>query len=156
MKTIEEMRPAHDAALEVNRALPVVAHVVAGKGTPADQPSDRVFEVTDGFKYVRDGATGQQERLAPGRRFRPTERELRENARALAGKARELTATERRGLSIAGADIGLRTLPMTESALKMALNAGLSEQDFAGLKPDGTRYTKEQVEKVIVGKPHSA
>lgn len=52
---------------------------------------------------------------------------------------------------VQGADIGLRSLPMTEAALELALDAGLSEDDFEGLDPAGADgdYLKSQVEGLV-------
>ncbi len=150
-KTIEELRGVHATAVEVNRALPVAVHHAKEGAGESSQPSDRIFEVTDGIKHVLGADRMKYERLAPGRRFRPTVGELENNARALRGKARELTATERRGLSIGGSDVGIRALPLTGGALKAALAEGLTEADFATIRPQGVNgeFTKGQVDELI-------
>lgn len=115
-----------------------------------EKQSDRVYEVTDGLKYLPGGKV-----LGPGNRFHPTERQIRNGS--LKGKARELAQSEyasvsrkeRRPVS-SGADIGIRALPMAEGTLALALEAGLREEDFAGLEPGyEDRYTRSQVEEII-------
>ena len=147
-KTLTELQNEHDRKVEGNRALGIQNY----KST--EKQSDEVWEVTAGRKYLPDGR-GKQKVLGPGHLFHPTVTQI-ENG-ALAGKAREVPASVRRGLDAAGtitstgADIGLRSLPMAESTVKRAIQAGMTEEDFRGVEPDGQdgQYTFRQVEAMI-------
>lgn len=149
--TMEKLQTQHDSQTESNRALDVAAY------KSGEKQSSRVFEVTDGLKYLPGGKV-----LGPGMRFHPTERQV-ENG-SLKNKARELNATEMRGLSVeqrrtttepsvtvAGADIGVRALPISSKLATEALAAGLTEADFEGIDPAGNsgKYTRGQVEELI-------
>lgn len=146
--TLDQAKAKRDEQIDQNRSLGVVEY------KSGEAQSDKVFEVTEGLKYLPGGKV-----LGPGQRFRPTERQIANGS--LRGKARELTGTEyaairrdeRRPVS-AGADIGLRALPMTNHALKLALDSGLTEADFEGVQPAGhdDQYTKAQVEEIIANR----
>ena len=146
--TLEQAQAKHAEQVDQNRALGVIDY-------DAKQPlSDRVFEVTDGYKYLPSGDPKKPIRLGPGQRFRPTVQQV-ENG-SLRGKAREISATEYAGIHrherkpmSTGADIGLRGLPMTSHALRLALDEGLTEADFAGVEPEPNGYTKGQVEEIL-------
>ena len=147
MATLEQAQKEHSKAVEYNRDLGIVEYKSRQK-----QAKDVVYEVVEGCKRLPGGHV-----LPPGARFHPTEKQVRDGS--LRGKARELTASEYRGLkverqSFAGADIGVRSIPMTESALRAALAAGLTEEDFDGLEGDGAegRFTKPQVDALIEAK----
>jgi hypothetical protein len=141
--TMQEIQKQHHEAVDHNRALGVTEY------KSGEKQVDAVYEVTDGYKHLPGGI-----RLGPGGRFRPTERQVKNGA--LRNKARELSGSEYRdirasGSSVAGADIGLRALPMAEGTVEIALEAGLTEGDFAGIEPEGanSRYTRAQVERMI-------
>lgn len=112
----------------------------------SEQVADE-YEVVEGYHHVRD-ASGRSKRYGPGDRFHPTRKQVESNS--LEGKARKVrdayepTTTQ-------GADIGLRSLPMTDAALELALDEGLSEEDFEDIEPDGVHgdYLKGQVEDLV-------
>jgi hypothetical protein len=149
--SLEKAQALHNEAVDANRREGVVEYRVG------EELSERVYEVEEGLKYV-PGPGNAQIRLGPGNRFRPTEAQVRSGS--LKGKARELTQSEYAGLGATkiqarvGVDIGLRTLPITGHVLKLALEAKLTEDDFAGLEPAGPggNYTKAQVEELIAKK----
>lgn len=143
-QTLEQARDTRREQVDGNRRLGVVEY------ESGEKQSDRVFEVTDGLKYLPGGKV-----LGPGNRFHPTERQVEQGS--LRGKARELTQSEYGSVSREdrkpvsnGADIGIRALPMADTTLKLALRAELSEEDFEGIEPgyEG-RYTRSQVEEII-------
>ncbi len=151
--TMEQLQQSHDRHTERNRQLPVQDY-------KSKSPQiDKVFEVTEGVKYV-PGENGTQVALGPGRRFRPTEQAIRTGA--LRGKARELTASElngvRGGKSFAGADIGVRadlaTIPMADSTRERAVKCGLIAADFLGTEPNGADgvYTRAQIDDLSAAK----
>lgn len=84
-----------------------------------------------------DGVIGQ------GDVFEPTDEEKRK----IGGKLEPVSEVAR----ASGADIGLRSLPMTDAALELALEAGLDESDFAGVEPEGADgdYLVSQVRDLI-------
>lgn len=139
----------HHEAVEANRDIPVVPYKSGQK------QSDLVYEVTDGYKRLPGGLV-----LGPGQRFHPTEKQVRDGS--LKNKARELSRSEYRDLRAprksfgVGADIGIRALPMAEGTLQLALEAGLTEEDFKGVDPEGSgaRYTRAQVETMIAQRHH--
>lgn len=151
--TLEQVQAKHDKAVEVNRDLNVVQY------KSGEKQSERVYEVTDGVKYLPGG---KGKRLGPGQRFHPTERQVRDGS--LRGKARELSATELRGLgkpsrasgktAVEGSDIGVRALPISSKLATYALENGLTEEDFAGVEPAGEsgKFTRGQVDELIAAK----
>jgi hypothetical protein len=147
---MQEARAQTARAIEQNRTLPVQ------KTANGQKSSGKVYEVTDGFKYIRNEAK-ELVKLGPGQRFIATESEARTNRRGrspLDGKARPLGAAELSGVrSVMGADIGLRAI-LPENVVKFAMSKGLSETDFAGMTPEGDdgRFTRAQVEAVITAK----
>jgi hypothetical protein len=150
---MEVAKEKHDAQVEANRALGIVSYESKGR------QADAVYEVTEGRHRLPDGTV-----LTPGKRFHPLERQVTGGKRGrstLAGKAREITATERRGIApsrttVAGADIGIRTVPMTNHAMNLALDAQLSVEDFKGIEPAHEQgYTKGQVEDIIARRAQS-
>lgn len=162
-RTMSELRTQREKDLETNRALGVI------DWSSQERQSDRVYEVVDGYHKVpsgeRDGRP-QWLKLGPGHRFHPTVRQVESNA--LEGKARELNSSELAGIGRSkdtskkimtqGADIGIRALPMSETAKKVALDGGLTEDDFSGVTParsDGA-YTVEQVEELVASKANQA
>lgn len=156
--TLEQKRSEHHRAVEQNRESGVVQYKTSEK------LSDAVYEVTEGYKYLPGGA-----RLGPGQRFRPTVRQVEKGA--LRNKARELSATEYRGLTkpgkvFAGADFAemearaaSNQLPlvdwsgviMADSTREAAQAAGLVPEDFEGVEPEGAagRFTRAQVDAMI-------
>lgn len=140
--TIEEARAQHARQMDNNR-MRGIADTNNG-----ERPSDRVFEVTEGLKYLPGGRV-----LGPGHRFRPSEEQIERGA--LKGKARELSRSEYeaigRRVHANGADIGLRRFEMAESTLQYALEHGLTEADFEAVEPGGanSRYLREQVEAMV-------
>jgi len=145
MATLAQAKKEHSNAVEANRDLGVVQY------KSRQEQSDAVYEVVEGCKRLPGGLV-----LGPGQRFHPTVKQIKDGS--LRGKARELSASELRGMrhtstTFAGADIGLRTIPMAESTLKLALGAGLSEDDFAGIEPGAEgRYTRAQVREIIAAR----
>lgn len=106
-------------------------------------PSERTgdtYRVTDGYVY-HDG-----DKLGPGAQFHPTHRQVAGGT--LVNKAEKVGDAPAR---FDGADIGLRSLDWgSEAALKLALDAGLSTDDFDGREPSGaTGYVKSDVEGVL-------
>jgi hypothetical protein len=150
---LEVAREKHEAQVEANRALGIIEYESKGR------QSDAVYEVTEGRHRLPDGTA-----LTPGKRFHPLERQVTGGKRGrstLAGKAREVTATERRGIAssrttVAGADIGLRTIPMTNHAMSLATDAKLDVSDFDGIEPAHEQgFTKGQVEDIIARRAQS-
>lgn len=147
--TLQEAQVSHERKVDTNRRKGVVEY------KNGEKLSDRVFEVTEGLKYLPGGKV-----IGPGNRFHPTERQVQALGRGkggLAGKARELTQSEydsigrseRKPMST-GADIGVRSLPMAEGVLRLALEAGLTESDFESLEPGHKgQFTRAQVEELI-------
>lgn len=150
--TLQEKQAQRREEIDLNRELGVVDY------KSGEKQSDRVYEVTEGYKYLPGGI-----RLGPGQRFRPTERQIANGS--LKGKARELTRTEtsalhrteRRPVST-GADIGLRQFEMADSTLAYARDHGLTESDFRATEPEGAngRYTRVQVEAMVEAKSADA
>jgi hypothetical protein len=154
---IEVVREQDAQIRESNRAMGVVEYDAKGQ-----RVSSQIHEVVNGRHHLPDGQT-----LYPGMRFRPLERQVQargpKRRTSLNGKSRELTPTELGGLThmqrpledqrFAGADIGLRALPMAEGTLRRALEAKLDESDFEGVEPayEG-QYTRSQVEQIIAAK----
>lgn len=148
MPDLAEIQNKHDAAVADNQN----GGVVPWKS--GEKQSDRVFEVVEGTKYLPDGDGGQK-RLGPGQRFHPTENQVRNGS--LRGKARELTQTEMRGIRASGttqpgADIGVRAIKgLSQNLAKIAIDSGLTEQDFDGIAPAGPggQITRAQVDSLI-------
>ena len=143
--TLAQAKQQQHEAIEANRDLGVISYRTKAK------QSDRIYEVVEG-KHHAGGRV-----LGPGQRFHPTEEQIETGS--LEGKARELTNSEYRDArrdvrGFAGADIGLRALPMAEQALKLAFEAQLTEEDFANVQPAGRdgRYTKAQVEELAAAR----
>lgn len=147
---LEKLNRETREATESNRSIGVIDYESRGQ-----KKSGRIFEVERGLHYLPDGQV-----LGPGQRFHPLEGQVRETAPgrfALAGKARELTGSELTGVKmngrtqIAGADIGLRALPFSSAALKLALDEDLKVEDFKGVEPAGSqgKYTKAQVQEIV-------
>ncbi len=160
-RTLEDVTRSHEQKVEQNRALGVIDY------KSGQQQSERIFEVTAGRKYVPDPANPRRMKsLGPGHLFHPTASELAEDRygrNGLRGKAREVTRSQYEAIQAArgrssnrsaGADIGLRALPMAESTLKRALQANMTEADFEGVEPDGSdgQYTFRQVEAMIAAR----
>lgn len=105
------------------------------------------YEVEGSYHYHRD-EDGNRKRLEPGDRFRPTRKQVEQGS--LEGKARKVREDVAPSTH-QGADIGLRSLPMTDAALELALNEGLEESDFADIEPEGASgdYLKAQVEALL-------
>lgn len=165
-KTMEQLQADHREAVEANQEIGVIEW-------KSDLPqSDEVWEVVDGYHHVpaepaRSPRGTKMKTLGPGNRFRPTVQQAkRGDARGgllRGGKMRRLTATEMAGIGRSqdpshrpwspGADIGIRALPMSDTALKLALGT-LSEEDFEGTEPEGTNgvYTVRQVERMVEAK----
>lgn len=147
-RSLAELQAEHYKAVEQNRA----AGVVEWKN--GEQQSDRVYEVQEGYMHLTGAG-----RLGQGHRFRPTVKMVETNA--LENKARELSASEyasiqrdeRRPMA-PGADIGIRALEFTsDSTMEYALQCGLTEADFDGLKPGyGGKYTRAQVDEILIAK----
>lgn len=142
-----------------------------------EQDTSTVWEVVDGYHRVPP-KPGSKDfiRMGPGNRFHPTVKQVEEaNAvhptRGVRGRGgllrgghiRELSGTEMAGIGRSkdpsrkvmarGADIGIRALPMSDTALKLALGV-LSEDDFEGVEParsDGA-YTVEQIQALVEAK----
>jgi hypothetical protein len=150
-KSMQELQSDHERKMEANRSLGVQEY------KSGEKQSDQVWEVTAGRKYLPDGK-GKQKVLGPGHLFHPTERQVETGV--LEGKAREVPASVLRGLSASGdirstgADIGIRALPMAESTVRRALQAGMTEADFEGVEPEGQdgQYTFRQVEAMIAAR----
>jgi hypothetical protein len=150
--TLEQKMAERRTQIAQNQELGVAEYESVEKQSP------EVWEVIDGLKHL----PGQKEPLVPGRRFHPTERQAKRDDKGrspLDGKARELTGSEYRDLrsnrvSVAGADIGLRSLAMTPDALEFALDAQMDAADFDGVKPEGAggKYTKGQVRAVLASR----
>lgn len=92
------------------------------------------YRYTGGRHTRADGETVQQ-----GDVFKPTEREKE--------KVGDLLEPVTESAPVQGADIGLRSLPMTDTALEEALEAGLEVSDFDGIEPAGSNgdYLVSQV-----------
>ncbi len=145
MATLEQAKKEHSNAIEANRDLGVIQY------TSRQEQSDAVYEVVAGCKRLPGNKV-----LGPGQRFHPTVKQVESGS--LRGKARELSASELRGMRhqpkhFAGADIGLRNVPMAETTFKLALDAQLTETDFTGIEPGHEgRYTRAQVREIIAAR----
>ena len=153
-KTLQQLQAEHNADVVKNEAVPVVE-----KYETMETISDQIWQVQEGYMNLPGKI-----KLGPGQRFRPTVKQVnqtRTGKGGLNGKARELTGAEydqyNRGTKRswgAGADIGIRDdkrFPMADGTRALALEAGLSESDFAGLEPAGSdgRYLRSQIEALI-------
>lgn len=117
--------------------------------------SDNEYEVETGYLTHTD-PSGRTRRLGPGDRFRPTKKQEREGS--LQGKASLAEAASPTPRST-GADIGLRAIPMSQKALEEALEAGLEEEHFERLEPegaDGETYLVSQVRDLIEEREEAA
>lgn len=158
--TLEEAQAKRVSDMEANRALGVVPY------DSAIPQSEKVFEVVEGYHYLPGGKNPKnRRRLAPGMRFHPTVDQVEKGS--LRGKARELTASELGGLRRSadpsrkirspGADIGIRNserFPLTPAALKLALDAKVSEEELAGVEGEGAEGTilKHQIEDLVAAR----
>lgn len=110
--------------------------------------SDDTYEVEDGYMTHTD-PSGRERRLGPGDRFHPTKKQVRDGS--LTGKASVAEpATE--SPQAAGADIGLRALDMTDSALELALDEEVDADDLVdAVEPSGDegRFWKSDVEEYL-------
>jgi hypothetical protein len=152
--TLKEAQEQHRKDIEANQGLGVVEY------DSTEPLSDRVFEVVEGKKFL-PGKGAERVVIGPGNRFHPTEREIKQfrgkpGRHSLEGKARELTGTEYTGLKasplkVAGADIGIRALPITGHVLKLALDHNVTEGELRAIAPAGPggNYTKAQVEEIV-------
>lgn len=164
-QSLEQARVEREKAIEGNRAEGVIPW-----GNRQEQAKDVVYEVVDGYHRVPAEPTKNPRgpemiTLGPGNRFHPTVHQVRSGS--LEGKVRELNQDEYRALGRSadpsrkvvstGADIGIRALPMSDTALKLALGV-LTEDDFEGVEPEGSNgvYTVKQVETMIAAKPDQA
>lgn len=155
--TLKEKEAQRTREIGQNEAIGVVEY------KNGETQSNEVWQVTEGYKYLPGGKV-----LGPGHRFHPTVAQVEKTRRGrggLTGKARELTGTEYDGLGrgarkvqVGGADFAamerrarLAELPMSESSVLLAFEAGMDAGDFAGIEPEGTagRYLKAQVEALI-------
>lgn len=86
---------------------------------------------------------GDGSEVGQGDTFEPTSEELRKIPEKL-----ERVSTS---APFSGADIGVRSLPMTDAALDLALSEGLSEEDFLGIEPEGAsgEYLVSQVRGLL-------
>lgn len=168
MPTIEQALKTRDAQIQSNQDLGVIDYKTS------EPLSDSVYEVTEGYKRLPGGKV-----LGPGQRFRPTARQVASGS--LRNKARELTASEYRGLRaerrvFAGADFremeeraaaraahntpeppqerGWDDLNMGVTTVAYAQEHGLTPADFDGVEPEGTtgRYTRTQVEAMVAAR----
>lgn len=105
------------------------------------------YEVEGSYHFHRT-ESGERVRLEPGDRFHPTRKQVAQGS--LAGKARKVSESSG-PTSVSGADIGLRSLDMTDAALELALDAGLEVSDFEAVEPAGAHgdYLKSQVEELV-------
>lgn len=152
--TLEKVQAEKEQAIDANRDLGVIQYKSSAK------QSDAIYEIVEGKHRLPDGRV-----LGPGQRFHPLERQVTggKNGRGtLYGKAREISRSEYRSvrsnrISVAGSDIGVRALPMADGTKRMALAAGLTDEDFRGIEPanDG-QYTRKQVEEIIAAKSGQA
>lgn len=114
------------------------------------EPSDYAKEtrVIETGNIYHTTPEGERVKLGPGDEFRPRFSQL--GSESLMNKTRP---TGRGGSSThgVGADIGLRSLPMTDRALEIALDAGLDESDFENVDPAGANgdYLTRQVRAII-------
>lgn len=151
--SIEQATKQREKDIEANRSLGVQ------EWSNNEPQSDRVFEVVEGYHHV-PAHPGAEEKLAlgPGHRFRPTKQQVETGS--LAGKARELTETEYRGIRrherpplVQGADfreMELRSIPMADGVRQSAYDGGLSAEDFEGIEPASKgQFTRAQVEDLI-------
>jgi hypothetical protein len=146
--TMEQAQDKRRKDIEGNRDLGVVPY------RSGQKQSDAVYEVTEGYKHLPGGI-----RLGPGQRFHPTEKQVASGS--LRGKAVEISREAYRTVerqaerpTIAGADIGIRALPMAQSTATYAITEGLTEADFAGVEPEGAngRFLMAQVEAMVAAK----
>lgn len=155
--TIEQAQAQREREIDGNRALGVQ------EWENNEPQSEAVYEVIDGYHHV-PVAPGSDEQLTlgPGHRFHPTKQQAETGS--LKGKARELTETEYRGIHreerkprSTGADIGIRALPMAEGTMKIALDAGLREEDFRRIEPGHEgRFTRSQVDELIAAREQAS
>jgi hypothetical protein len=145
--TLQQATAAHTAAVAKNRTDTVV------QPHNGQQRTGRVFEIERGFVHLRDKA-GKYRKLGPGHRFEATASQVREMANGrtpLTNKAVEVSASAGSVRPmVGGADIGLRAL-MPKGLADLAIKAGLTEADFAGLDPEGREgmFSRAQVEAVL-------
>jgi len=155
--TLEQAQKQTLEAIEHNRSLGVVEY------KNGEEQSAEVWEVTEGYKHLPVAGKKGSMRLGPGHRFHPTVDQVTKTQSGKGGlqnKARPLTASEMGGMSrdtrkpmAPGADIGIRSLEFTSGAMEFALQAGLTEADFEGVKPGyGGRYTRAQVDEILIDK----
>lgn len=111
--------------------------------------SEDTYEVVDGY-HTHVDENGREKRLEPGAQFHPTTRQV--EGGTLEGKARKVA--EDTSTQFSGEDIGVRSLPMTDAALELALDEELTEGDFEGVEPEGAdeEYLKGQVEDIVADK----
>lgn len=109
---------------------------------------DDLYEVEAGY-HTHTDPNGRERRLEPGATFHPTRRQVESGS--LQGKARLKEPDT--SSQFPGADIGVRSLPMTDAALELALEHDLSEEDFEGVEPAGADgdYLKSQVRELVEG-----
>lgn len=150
---IEAAKAQRADEIDSNRAIGVVEY------KSGEAQADAVYEVIEGYKHLPGVG-----RIGPGQRFHPTENQHRTGS--LKGKARELTRTEYDSVSRAakypgrGADFpamerraALVEIPMAEGTREMAVEAGLTADDFENRAPGyAGKYTREQVESFIAAK----
>lgn len=144
--TMQEATVAHKAAVAKNRNLPPV------RAHNAQKQTGRTFEVESGFLHITD-KDGKRRKVGPGQRFEATESQVRDlggGRTPLTNKAVEVSAASGGRVSVQGADIGLRAL-MPQGLAKLAIEAGLTEDHFANITPEGEggKFTRSQVEAVI-------
>lgn len=96
------------------------------------------YRYTGGEHTRADGSKVEQ-----GGVFEPTEREQE--------KIGDLLEPVSTSAPVQGADIGLRSLPMTPAAMELALEEGLDASDFDGVEPEGVdgEYLKGQVSDLL-------
>lgn len=165
-QTLEQQQDQRQKDMEANRQQGVIPW---RNNLPQ---SDEVWEVVDGYHHLTP-KPGSKERikLGPGNRFHPTVEQVEhatERGGLLRGnKMRRLSATDMAGIGRSqdtsrktwspGADFGVRALPMSDTALKLALGT-LDENDFQGIEPEGAEgvYTVRQVRSMIEAKTREA
>ena len=155
--TLEQAQKQTLEAIEHNRSVGVVEY------KNGEEQSAEVWEVTEGYKHLPVAGKKSGMRLGPGHRFHPTMDQVEKTQSGKGGllnKARPLTASEMAGLgrearkpTSPGADIGIRALEFTSGAMDYALQSGLTEADFFGVKPAyGGKYTRAQVDEILIDK----
>jgi hypothetical protein len=150
--TLEQAQAQHAREVDANRREGVI------EWRNGEKQSDRVFEVVEGKAHLTDpGDPKKRIVIGEGHRIHPTEAQLKQiqnRKGGLYGKVRELTGTEYDALGrrafAPGADIGLRQFKMADGTLKYAREVGLTEDDFAGVEPEGSAgyFTRSQVEAI--------